>query len=367
MTNGTQYEAQIRAENSVGTQTTYSSVVATLDPHPKFPDQVQFVGLINTGTGVDADWGAPENNGGTITGYRIEWDDNSGFSSPASATTTNTERTITGLSEGTTYYFRVRATNSVGNGSYSPTNSLSRDDLVNAPDAPSGVSGDTEPGYAIVWVWNIPEDNGARITGFDLQWRVQGANWSGNIETAPQNYFVLDSLASGTTYEARTRARNSAGTSGWSTTPGSAQAGGAELNRVGTSLAATYDPPRQTNNTTPDYGTALTVNITPTSSSAQIELRSFVSGFDTVDAMRASSYWARIRRGNTVVWETSSAISSADAGLSGLAAGAQGEPLQVRALDSPTSTSQQSYTLEFSKALAEDRISAGTYMVAEEL
>ena len=366
LTNGTQYEAQIRAENSVGTQTTYSSS-GNATPAAEVPDQVQFVGLINTGTGVDADWGAPENNGGSITGYRIEWDDNSGFTSPSNATTTNTERTITGLSEGTTYYFRVRATNSAGSGSYSPTNSLSRDDLVNAPDQPSGVSGDTEPGYSIVWVWNIPEDNGARITGFDLQWRVQGTNWSGNIETAPQNYFILDSLTSGTTYEARTRARNSAGTSGWSTNPGSATAGGAELNRVGTRLAAAFSPPDQINSTTPDYGTALTVNITPSSSSAQIELRAFVSAMGPTP-FTSSGFWARIRRGTTTIWEVSQPIRSDESPATSDTA--QSEPVRLAALDSPSSTSQQSYTLEFSAGIvgvSNTDITAGSYMVAEEL
>ena len=215
LTNGSQYEAQIRAENSVGTQTTYSSS-GNATPAAEVPDQVQFIGLINTGTGVDADWGAPENNGGTITGYRIEWDDNSGFSSPASATTTSTARTITGLSEGTTYYFRVRATNSAGNGSYSPTNSLSRDDLVNVPGTPPNMpSGEHVVPASIRWEWEVPRDNGALITSFELQWRISGSNWSGNIITGlDASCYTHTGRTLNTTYEIRVRARNSAGVGG---------------------------------------------------------------------------------------------------------------------------------------------------------
>ena len=148
--------------------------------------------------------------------YRIEWDDNSGFTSPSNATTTSTERTITGLSEGTTYYFRVRATNSAGNGSYSPTNSLSRDDLVNVPGTPPNMpSGEHVVPASIRWEWEIPRDNGARITSFELQWRISGSNWSGNIITGlDASCYTHTGRTLNRTYEIRVRARNSVGIGG---------------------------------------------------------------------------------------------------------------------------------------------------------
>ena len=175
LTNGSTYEAQVRATNGVGQQSNYSPS-GTATPAAEVPDQVQFVGLTNTTSAIEADWGEPEDNGASITSYRIQWDDNSTFSSPQSANPTNSERTITGLADGTTYYFRVRAVNSAGNGTYSPTSSLSRDDLSNAPSAPPNddPSGEHVVPSSIFWEWEVPRDNGALITSFELQWRISG-------------------------------------------------------------------------------------------------------------------------------------------------------------------------------------------------
>ena len=134
-TNGTIYEAQVRARNSVGTQTAWSPF-GTATPQAEVPDAVQFVSLENTTSAIDADWGEPEANGSAILDYTIQTDDNSAFSSPTSATTTSSNRTFTGVSEGDTLYVRVRARNARGSGAWSPTTSLVRDNLRAAPGAP---------------------------------------------------------------------------------------------------------------------------------------------------------------------------------------------------------------------------------------
>ena len=127
LTNGQTYEAQVRTRNSVGTQSSWSpSGQAT--PQADVPDQVAFVYLDNVASGIQAEWGAPENNGSTITGYDVQIDDNSSFSSPSEFSPSGTSRLFTGLSEGTTYYVRARAINARGNGAWSPTRSLTRDD-----------------------------------------------------------------------------------------------------------------------------------------------------------------------------------------------------------------------------------------------
>ena len=73
---------------------------------------------------VALSWTAPSDNGGAaITDYKVEYSSDSGstwstFSHTASTATT---QTVTGLSIGTTYTFRVSAVNSVGTGSPSST------------------------------------------------------------------------------------------------------------------------------------------------------------------------------------------------------------------------------------------------------
>ena len=142
LTNGQAYEAQVRATNGVGQRTTWSPS-GTATPQAEVPDAVQVVVLTNLNNGMRADWGAPKANGAVITGYRLQFDDNAAFNSPTSRTlnATTFTRTETGLSEGTTYYFRVRATNSAGNGDYSPTASLERDDLQANPGTPTALAG----------------------------------------------------------------------------------------------------------------------------------------------------------------------------------------------------------------------------------
>lgn len=66
---------------------------------------------------VDLAWAAGTTGGKAINGYRIEWSTVSNFAtlagSIADTGTTATTRTITGLTSGTLYYFRVAALNSV--------------------------------------------------------------------------------------------------------------------------------------------------------------------------------------------------------------------------------------------------------------
>ena len=91
----------------------YSSVA------PSAPTAVQ--GVSGNGS-VTVSWGAPLYTGGAaITDYTVQYSSNSGssyttFSRSASTATT---ATVTGLTNGTAYIFRVSATSSAGTGSYS--------------------------------------------------------------------------------------------------------------------------------------------------------------------------------------------------------------------------------------------------------
>lgn len=66
-------------------------------------------------------WGAPANNGASITDYVVQYSTSSGgsYTTFVDGTSTSTTATVTGLTNSTAYYFKVAATNSVGTGSYS--------------------------------------------------------------------------------------------------------------------------------------------------------------------------------------------------------------------------------------------------------
>jgi hypothetical protein len=75
------------------------------------------------GTGqVEVTWTAPDSDGGSaITGYAVEWSTDGGSTwNPASMCSgTATSCTVTGLTDGTGYVFRVSATNANGTGPWS--------------------------------------------------------------------------------------------------------------------------------------------------------------------------------------------------------------------------------------------------------
>ncbi|NBV51266.1 fibronectin type III domain-containing protein [bacterium] len=71
---------------------------------------------------VDLTWTAPASNGGSaITDYVIEYSSNSGTSwtTFADGTSTTASATVTGLTNGTAYIFRVSAVNAAGTGAAS--------------------------------------------------------------------------------------------------------------------------------------------------------------------------------------------------------------------------------------------------------
>ena len=73
---------------------------------------------------LDVSWGAPESNGGSsVTGYRVQWKEApDSWDTPADVsetTVTGTNHTVTGLTDGVEYTFRVFAVNSAGDSSAS--------------------------------------------------------------------------------------------------------------------------------------------------------------------------------------------------------------------------------------------------------
>jgi hypothetical protein len=101
---------------------------------------------------VALSWAAPASNGGAlITDYAVQFSDNGGstWNTFADGTSTATSATVTGLSNGTAYTFRVAAVNSAGTGSYSGTVS---DTPVAPVIAPSLWKVET---YSPVYHWSI--------------------------------------------------------------------------------------------------------------------------------------------------------------------------------------------------------------------
>ena len=81
------------------------------------------------------------------------------------------------------------------------------------PDAPTLTvgNGQLEAG------WPCPLDGGSVVTGFTVQWRVQGGSFSAAQQaTVTVPLHTITGLANGTTYDVRVRATNSIGNGPWS-------------------------------------------------------------------------------------------------------------------------------------------------------
>ena len=265
LTNATKYEVRVRARISggVGPYSAASSETPLGKPaKPATPT------LTPGNETLVATWKAPADNGAAITSYDIahcvstaDCSLDGDWTSPTSITgdPVPTTATIASLSNGTTYRVRVRAVNSVGDGPWSSSASGTPSLRPDAPALPSINPGDRKFSLS----WGEPSGNGQAITQYIVAYRACTAtdadtsvrtcdtnptwgNWAERTYGATSTAATITSLANGTKYEARVRARNANGVGPWSpsaaTTPLAAPATptGLVLERGHTQLVASW-------------------------------------------------------------------------------------------------------------------------------
>ena len=128
---------------------------------------------------------------------------------------TGTSHTVTGLTHGAAYEVQVRAGNSRGDGSWSPSTKATLPSAPSAPLTPALTPGDASMGVD----WDAPAANGTPITDFDLRYSSDdGATWTpwkpGTTSTATSD--TITGLTNGSAYQVQVRAGNAVGDSGWS-------------------------------------------------------------------------------------------------------------------------------------------------------
>ena len=117
LSNGTTYDIRVRADNGVvpeaGQDYNWDEHFGTPDV---LPDKPTIQSVVEGHTQLAVTWDEPANTGSDITGYVVQWKDNSvsGWDSPLGSETleeTDFTHTITSLANGTEYAVRVRAVN----------------------------------------------------------------------------------------------------------------------------------------------------------------------------------------------------------------------------------------------------------------
>jgi hypothetical protein len=177
--------------------------------------------VIGTATAGNAsavvNWTAPTDNGGSaITGYDVQAF--AGTSTvPVSTTTAGaaaTSVTVTGLTNGTSYTFKVRAKNVAGVGPLSDASNAVTPAPPVAPGAPT-IGAATRGNASALVQWTAPASNGgAAITGYDVRVFLGNTNTTvGALRTAGPAATSLNvtGLTNGTSYTFVVRARNAVG------------------------------------------------------------------------------------------------------------------------------------------------------------
>lgn len=171
LVDGTYYDFKIASVNSIG-HSSWGRISAT----PGIPSApTNFIAVAGNAQ-VMLSWDTPSDNGGSVISdyviqYRIKGTD--GFTTFKDGKNANTTATVTDLSNGVSYDFRVVARNQVTTGIWSDVISVK---TPVPPSAPMNVK--ATPGFGSVKLsWDVPQnDGGSEITDYKIQYRI-GITW----------------------------------------------------------------------------------------------------------------------------------------------------------------------------------------------
>ncbi len=242
LTNGTKYEARVRARNAngLGPWSSAANTIPLAAPSTPTglilePSNEQFV----------VSWSEPASHGAAITGYQVEHRDctatrkdctsspkwNQQWTSVTVAAGT-TKTTIRSLMNDTAYQVRVRATSDTGNSGWSPIKSAIPAAVPAAPVIETPEFDDRQLRVA----WEEPDDRDSTIEHYEVAYRACTAtdpittfktcatnptwgNWRLHGDTGASLSRIITGLTNGTAYQVRARAQNEKGWGPWTETP----------------------------------------------------------------------------------------------------------------------------------------------------
>ena len=205
---GTTYVYRVLAINSVGEGAWSANTTGALvNPAADVPAKVtQFSVSLNSDGKRALSWTAPDDGGSAITGYTVEYDDDTKKKFTASVTGTSWVHEDSSTL-GYVHSYRVHATNNAGDGPWSDT-------FTGLPAQITSLSTSINSDGQLVLSWTAPDNVGPAITGYTIEYdmdsqqkftaSVSGTSW------------VHDSAVLGYVHTYRVHATNDLGNGPWS-------------------------------------------------------------------------------------------------------------------------------------------------------
>ena len=217
LTSNTAYTFKAYSNGNCSTELASTSSYATLPPKPDKPTA--------TLTGQDGELTLSSSIGGGGAAL-VEWQykkkEGSGnfdadWTAISNSTSTNLSHTLTGLTAGTSYQFKVRARNGSGEGAESDVSAAAAPPTAPlAPSKPTGQGAD----QAVTISWTSGGNGGSAITEWEYQQKPKGGNWGSwteicttpNDTTCPnKTSYKVTGLTNGAAYFFKVRAVNAVG------------------------------------------------------------------------------------------------------------------------------------------------------------
>jgi len=173
------------------------------------PTAPTFVGGSSADASVDLSWSAPAATGASaLTQYAIQYssDDGASWSSSTTVSGATASKTITGLNNGTSYVFRVRATNNQGDSQWSVVSDGVTPVAITAPNAPTGLSATAQDGAATIAFTAPTDDGGSPIVNY--QYRLNDGAWESLDPADASSPIAITGLTNGVEYTVAIRADN---------------------------------------------------------------------------------------------------------------------------------------------------------------
>ena len=295
----TTYFYRVRATNAGG-DSAYSNEASATTPDvvPAAPSGL--VAATVSSSQINLSW---TDNASNETGFKIERKTGSGGTYSQIATTGAgvTVYNDIGLAAGTTYFYRVRATNAVGDSAYSAEASATT--LTPPPAAPGGMTATAASSTQINLAW---ADNSSNETGFKIERKTGSGGTYSQIATVGAGVVSYSStgLNPNTTYFYRVRATNAGGDSAYSneasaTTLNAAPAAPSAL--AATAVSTTQINLSWTDNASNETGFKIERKTGSGGTYAQIAtVNADVTGYNDTGLAATTTYYYRVRATNSI-------------------------------------------------------------------